>query len=574
VIEIRPERRPVAIGCAVIAALVLAGCGAAAPSTTVTQTAPATGGAATGASSGASASTSAAVSGSGTDLAVTTPAAKGTYTAPLTWEVYRETNSLDPIFAFDYPESTVDSALCESLLAQQADGTIGPGLATAITNPDPKTFLITLRKGVTFWDGSPLTSADVAYDLGRMRDAKLGGFYTTVMQRVTSIEATGPLEVTLKLSQPDYWLRGELSGPVGLIYSKAYAVKKGKAFGTVSGGTMCTGGLKLSSWKTGQGITAVPYDGYWNQAAKPKITSINFRGVPTDAAITAGLETGEISGAYPQQLSSLTKFRTSKEVKVYEGPSYISDSMILSNFKGALGDVRVRRALSMAIDRQGIIDTVYKGAAILPRTITNPGSWGYGRDVFQKAWDALPDPKLDLTAAKALIKAAGAEGKPITIGTSSELTSLNVEATSIQAAAEAIGLKASLHSVSAANYINFFIDAKARQGIDGFLTTNYSDYADPAGLYNTLALPGGSQNYTGYSNPAVTKAMDAARAEADDTKRAEDVVAAQKLIMQDLPWIPIVSPRVVLIMNSKITGAPASFQYMFGPWANGLGAAG
>ena len=89
----------------------------------------------------------------------------------------------------------------------------------------------------------------------------------------------------------------------------------------------------------------------------------------------------------------------------------------------------------------------------------------------------------------------------------------------MQSAAQAIGLKAKLQSVSAANYINFFIDPEARKNVDGFFTINYGDYADPAALLSTLVLQDGSQNYAGYDNPQVTKVMEAARGEADDTKR-------------------------------------------------------
>jgi peptide/nickel transport system substrate-binding protein len=125
--------------------------------------------------------------------------------------------------------------------------------------------------------------------------------------------------------------------------------------------------------------------------------------------------------------------------------------------------------------------------------------------------------------------------------------------------------------VSAANYINFFIDAKARADIDGFFTVNYGDYADPAALLATLVLPDGSQNYSGYSNPQVTQLMDQARTTPDDTQRAKFVADAQKLIMQDLPWIPDALPSSSLVTSSDLTGAVASFAYMFAPWANDLG---
>jgi peptide/nickel transport system substrate-binding protein len=505
--------------------------------------------------------------------AVTTPAPTGPVD-DVVWAVYRETNSLDPIYAFDYPENTVVPVLCDALLRQQPDGTIAPGLATDINVDDPLNMVITLRDGVTFWDGTPLTAEDVVFSLERNRQADLGGFYGAALSRVDTITATGPNEVTLKMKEPDAWLRGELSGMLGIVVQKKYAEAQGAKFGTVDGGTMCTGPFKLDSWKTGEGVTVVKNDAYWDTSLVPQASKITFKGVPDDANITSGLLTGELTGIYPVQLTTLDQLRQSDEVNVYEGPSYASDALIVSNFDGPLGDVKVRQALSMAIDRQGLIDTVYKGAGIIPHALGNPGSWGYAPDVFQAGWDALPELTQDLEGAKALIQEAGAAGKTIRLGTSSELPALHTEATAVKSAAESIGLKVELESTSAANYINFFIDPKARENVDGFFTVNYPDYADPAGLYGTLVLPDGSQNYSGYANEEVTRLMNEARSEFDDATRAQKVVDAQKIITDELPWIPVVSPTSVLVMNKGVTGAPTSFQYMFGPWAASLGAAG
>jgi len=137
-------------------------------------------------------------------LTVLTPAPTGSYPSPITWGLYREVSSLDPIIAFDYPENTVISTLCDTLLRQSPDGVVGPGLGT-LTYPDPTTLSIAIHPGATFWDGHPVTADDVVYSLDRQRDPKLGGFYGQVFTRVKSITATDPSTVTIKLTQPDYW---------------------------------------------------------------------------------------------------------------------------------------------------------------------------------------------------------------------------------------------------------------------------------------------------------------------------------------------------------------------------------
>src|SRR5690348_13252631 len=140
----------------------------------------------------------------------------------VTWAVYRDVNSLDPILAFDYPENTADSLMCESLLRQAPSGALQPGLAT-VTHPNATTAVYTLKSGATFWDGHPVTPADVVYSLDRAADSKLGGFYTLVFQRVKSIAATGSNQVTITLKQPDYWLDGELASMPGIIIEKSVA---------------------------------------------------------------------------------------------------------------------------------------------------------------------------------------------------------------------------------------------------------------------------------------------------------------------------------------------------------------
>ena len=78
----------------------------------------------------------------------------------------------------------------------------------------------------------------------------------------------------------------------------------------------------------------------------------------------------------------------------------------------------------MALDRKGLIDAIYQGAALMPRWLSNPGTFGYGKSVFQAAYDAAPVMSQDIAAAKKLDQQAGATGKTITIGTSSELSGI------------------------------------------------------------------------------------------------------------------------------------------------------
>ena len=505
-------------------------------------------------------------------LVATTP----TGTKPvssITWAVYRDVNSLDPIYAFDYPENTAISLMCESLLRQAPDGSLQPGLAT-IANPSPTTMVFTLRPGVKFWDGHAVTSADVVYSLDRNTNTSLGGFYGQVFDRVQSIQATSPTQVTITLKQPDYWLEGELSSMAGIVIEKSYAEQQGKNYGTPAGGIMCTGAYEFKSWKPGVGVTAVANPHYWNPAVKPVVQQILLKGVPDVSSFTSGMLTDGIQGSYDMGLNTLDQLKNSKTVSVYQGPGWATDAFIVSSFKGVLGNLKVRQALSLALNRQAIIDSVYKGAALMPKWMSNPGTFGYGKSVFNAAYASAPYLSQNLAEAKKLVQEAGATGKTFTIGTSSQLANIAAVTGAYQAAAQAIGLKTVLKSVSAQNYINFFTSASARQGIDGFLTLNYGDYADPAALLATLDLPGGSQNYTNFNDPKLTALLEQARSTANPNQRAALMVQAEKINNQLLPWIPDVQPTNLLLLSKNLTGATASFAYMFAPWANSLGGSG
>jgi peptide/nickel transport system substrate-binding protein len=501
-------------------------------------------------------------------VATTPPGTK--QVSSVTWAVYRDVNSLDPAFAFDYPENTAISLMCESLLRQQPDGSLTPGLAT-VTYPSPTKIVFTIRQGAAFWDGHPVTPADVVYSLDRQMNPATGGFYGQAFTRVQSVAATGADQVTITLKQPDYWLPGELSSMGGVIIEKAFAQKEGKNYGTPAGSIMCSGAYELKSWTPGAGVTAVVNKSYWDHSVHPMVQQIVIKGVPDPTSLTSGMLTGAIQGSYYFGLSTLNQLRASKNVKVYEGPGWETDAFVVAATSGPLANVKVRQALSLALNRQSIIGDVYDGAALTPRWLANPGTFGYSEQVFNAAYDSSPVMNQNLAAARKLMQQAGAAGQTITIGTTSQVPSIAAETGAYQAAAEAIGLKVKLDSVSADNYINFFTSAQARKGVDGFITVNYGDYADPAALLATVVLPGASQNYDNFSNPQITSLLEQARGTASPDSRARLVAKAEELAAQQLPWIPDAQPTNVLMMNDGLTGAVGSFAYMFAPWADNLG---
>jgi len=416
----------------------------------------------------------------------------------------------------------------------------------------------------------------VVYSLDRNTNPKLGGLYPWVFGRVASIRATGPAQVTITLKQPDYWLESELSSMPGIIIEKSFAEQDGANYGTPAGSIMCTGAYMLKSFTPGVGVVAVRNPHYWNPSVHPLVDQITIKGVPEIASLTSGLLTGAIQGYYVANggLPTLDQLMTSSTVRVYQGPGWQTGVFFVASLNGVLGNLDVRRALSLALNRPAIINSVYHGAALLPRWLSNPGTFGYSTSVFDQAYDSSPVLTQNIAEGKRLVQQAGDTGKTITIGTSAQLSDIAELTGAYEAAAQAIGLKVVLRSVSAQDYIEYLVDPKFRAGVDGFPGVTYGDYAAPEAMLAQAVLPGGLENLDNFNDPQITAALEQARSTADPDRRAALAAEAEKLTVQQLPWIPDVQPTDVLVLSKDLTGAVASLAYLFAPWANQLGGTG
>ena len=124
------------------------------------------------------------------------------------WNLPYEPMSLDPMFGFNYAENTVTANLCESLVRMKPDLSTEPGLATDVAQPDDTTLVYTIRDGVTFWNGNPLTAEDVAWSLYRVMKLNFGlattwkayGYSVDNIQGL--IRATDPHTLVVELPQP------------------------------------------------------------------------------------------------------------------------------------------------------------------------------------------------------------------------------------------------------------------------------------------------------------------------------------------------------------------------------------
>ncbi|WP_067177439.1 ABC transporter substrate-binding protein [Microtetraspora niveoalba] len=500
------------------------------------------------------------------------PAATGELDT-LRWALHAEPSTLDPMYPSDLPPLEVLANVCESLVKIEPDFSYTPALAESWSSPDPLTLVYELRPGVKFHSGAELTAKDVAYSLSRHLDKSLGSYYGAVYQNVKDIRATGDLEVTVRFKAPDALFHQSMATAAGRILGKAASEAAGKDLGKPGEAPDCTGPLKLGTWTTGQSITLDRFDAYWDAAHRAKTGHVRFDFIRDPAAAITALLAGELDGSWYVPSSGFARLRATDTGTLYFGRTSGSYVAMVTDLNGALGDVRIRKALSLAIDRRGIVKAAVAGAAEPLKAPAAPGSWGFEKEALRAAYDALPDPGGRLEEARALVREAGVPSAPVTIAVTGSQAEMPVIGAEVKRAGESIGLKVEIRTLPADNYNALYSDAEARKGIDLIFSLWQTDFPDPTQIYQYLQT-GDTFNYARWSNPEYDRLVTEAASAGDPAQRAKLVVGAQDIAVKALIWIPLYAPFNTLFLGKGLTGAPTSSVQITYPWAADIGRSG
>ncbi|MFB7452782.1 ABC transporter substrate-binding protein [Streptomyces sp. NPDC056194] len=510
--------------------------------------------------------------GGGADFKVspTSPTAQGPLDS-FTWSLYAEPYTLDYALAYDYPPNTVLANVCEQLLRVTPDMKIVPGLAVKWRQPDPRTLVYTLRPGVKFHDGTTMTADDVVASLKRQMDPKTGSPWGSSFKSVDAIEKTGPLEVTIRLGKEDVLFSELMAASPGTVVSAASLAEEGKNYGTPKGRLNCTGPYSLESWAQGDSITLKKNPAYWDTSLAPKSEKVKFTFVEDAAARSNAFLSGAADGGYLVPSSSFAQLRAGNKGSLLFGPNTAAADLAVLDFHGTLGNVKVRKALSMALDRKNIIKAAAGGVGVPAKAPAARGAWALAPEKTAELFDTLPEPAYDIEAAKKLLQEAHATGRTVTIVTSSLAPEISVVANAVQDAGRKIGLDVKLKPVSPDAYSSIFVDPSAREGLDLVITNGYDNTPDPLEFYQYLRT-GDFGNYGRWSNAEYDVAFDRANSEPDPAKRAELTAKLQKIAMDELPIIPVYEAPFSVYLGKRITGAPTGISQLYFPWAATIGA--
>jgi len=466
----------------------------------------------------------------------------------------------DPAFAYDFTTNPVVCQITEGLLKFHNGETLEPNLAERWENPDPVTYLYTIRQGVTFQDGSPMTVEDVIFSMERTRNpataSPLGWMYNSV-DKIEKVDAW-TIKVTLK--QPDALWKYTLATTAGHVISKAYYEAHQAKFGKPEGGVLGTGPFKFVSWATGSEIVLERYDNYWDKAnGGPYLDRLVFKIVPDATTRVTGLHTSELGlviGAVPPDQMPVVQHMDNVQLTLTEG--YQNDTIVFNNQRPPFNNVKVRQALNYAVDKAQITKALLGDAATVARAVPlGPRIWAFEKAKWQAAYEKLPTYARDLAKAKQLLDESGVadqlNGKEIT---TAENPVFLGQALALQAAAAELGITLKIRKVTLAEMFGVVFDGN--HDYDMITGPWSADFPDPGAtllpvFHSRNRGPGGA-NAGNYQNPEVDRLLDEQNALTDNAKRTDLMLQAQQSIAEDSVIIVFDHPKLPLAMNQQFTG--------------------
>ena len=299
------------------------------------------------------------VSGAETEVSEQGDPVKG---GSITVGIEAETNSWLPGKAnFSNPGVNVALAIYDPLMRRDATGQLRPYLAQSVTSNDALTvWTVKLRPGVTFHDGTPLNAAAIKTVFDTYIKATDSNLAASV-KAVASVDAVDETTVVYNLSQPDAAFPDLLAGAVGWPFSPTAAAAAGADAGSKPVGT---GPFVFDSWQRDSQLVVKANPNYW-QEGLPYLDEIVFKPIPDEDTRIASLSSGDIDVLQSLRQSAITKVRKLDGVDSYEYLGNNSGSAIFNTKKPPLDDVRVRRAMALALDQEQLVD-VLGGKGITP----------------------------------------------------------------------------------------------------------------------------------------------------------------------------------------------------------------
>ena len=459
-----------------------------------------------------------------------------------------EHQSIDPHFSQTGPNNATASGVFERLVAFDARLQLHPSLATSWKLLDPLNWQVTLRPGVRFHDGSPMTPEDVLYSLERVKHiVRSPAPWTHAVTNVASTEIVDAHTIRIRTGAPTPLLMEQ----VGLIYivpAKLGASAGNEEFNS-GRAAIGTGPYRFKSWTPGDRMVMEANPNWWGGA--PEFSRITLRFIPNAAARVAALLSGQVDlidsvapadAANLERNPDITLFSSPTNRIIYLGVDAARDvSPFVTGADGKpldpnpLRDVRVRHALSMMINREAITSRVLTGAAVPAGQIVPEGEGGWSSD--------LPPTTYDPAAAKALLAEAGfPNGFNLTLHSSSDRYPGDGQVAQavgqmfarggLRVQVEVVPYNVYAAAATARKYSLFLFGWSSSTGNSSEALRSVLATHDPANGMGAL-------NRARYSNATFDRTLKQAMSEFDEGKRNLLLAQATQIAMGDYALLPL-----------------------------------
>lgn len=450
-----------------------------------------------------------------------------------------EINTLDLQTQNDQINNIVLKTTHETLLYPTNDGQLLPKLAESYEYDDSKTGLtLHLRKDVKFSDGTPMTSADVKFTL----ESALKSNAASSIGGLKSVDIVDDYTVKLNLESYDNeFLANLASVPISIQSKAAYDSGMDKPY------LIGTGPYKFEEWKSGEYVSVVRNENYWDPANAGKVERIIWKPILEASSRVIALQNGEIDVAIDPPINELDNLQNDKNITVFEKPGTRLFYFAFNVTKAPWDNKTLRQAVACAINRDDVLDVAVYGKGTKQKTILNRGLWGF--------YDDMEGFDYDLDRAKKLMADAGYPNGGIEttmlIANSNPYSNI---ATVIQADLQQIGINVKITEVEDAT-----LKQMCRDGEQELYLWRWNEDQKDDWVYRDLFYTGSSSNFQHYSSDKADQLIDAVRTEPDQDKRYKEGVELQEYLVDECPQVPLYIANLVIAYRKGLKG-----DYFFG----------
>lgn len=460
--------------------------------------------------------------GSGGSTTTTTSKFGGKLTVGLNSDVV----TLDPLQSTALVDRQVMLNLYDTLVRVDAQNNVQPDLATSWQYTSPTELVFTLRTDVKFTDGTAFDANAVVFNIDRILNTPTSPRFSE-LSTVKDVVAVDSSHARFDLKKAFAPLLLTLTDRSGMMLSPTAVQKLGKNLANAPT-NVGSGPFMFTQWVKGDHLTATRNPHYWQKDAQgnvlPYLQSITYRGITDSTTEFTNLQTGNIDIADSVNPNFVNQAKSNPNLIYRQSPGLSFFGIMLNTTVAPLNNVHVRRAVAWGVNRDELLNSVFKGVGVIAQGPIAPSSWAFNKGFAPYHYD--------VNQAKSELAQAGMTSATFTLLTVSGDPLATQEAQFLQSELQPTGIKVNIQQETFATLLSDTQTHHFQAAVLG-----WSGRPDPDGNMYSWFHTGGGNNNMQYSNPQVDAMLEAARASSDQATRTQDYQQAEQTIVQDASYV-------------------------------------